>query len=148
MTRTMNKSKSYNSQAIEDLLGKITPEELSRTEKRMLLAARIDDAIKAKGWKKMDFAVSIGKRPSEVSKWLSGTHNFTADTLFDIERVLGIHLFRFENKQETTFNTYFISVSNKQAGYPNLFWPDILNDPLYKSSTKPQVTSIATNVNY
>jgi transcriptional regulator with XRE-family HTH domain len=144
----MNKIKTYSSQAIEDLLGEITPQELSSTEKRMLLAASIDDAIKAKGWKKMDFAVSLGKKPSEVSKWLSGTHNFTADTLFNIERVLGINLFRFENKQETTYKTYFLSISNKQSGYPIVYWPDIINDPSYKSANKPQVTSIETNGKY
>ena len=29
----------------------------------------------------MEFADSIGKRPSEVTKWLSGQHNFTIRTL-------------------------------------------------------------------
>src|SRR4030042_5807293 len=110
----MKKPETYNSPVLDELLKDITPEELEKTEKRMQLAARIDDAIKAKGWKKKDFANALGKTPSEISKWLSGTHNFTADTLFDIERVLNILLFRLENKQETTFRTYFLTVSNKQ----------------------------------
>ena len=36
---------------------------------------------KKKGLTKKEFADSIGKRPSEVTKWLSGQHNFTIRTL-------------------------------------------------------------------
>ena len=45
------------------------------------IADRIDALIKKKGLTKKEFADSIGKRPSEVSKWLSGQHNFTIRTL-------------------------------------------------------------------
>ena len=38
----------------------------------------------------------LGQQPSVVTKWLSGTHNFTADTLADIQRVLEISLFNFD----------------------------------------------------
>ena len=45
------------------------------------IADRIDALIKKKGLTKKEFADSIGKRPSEVTKWLSGQHNFTIHTL-------------------------------------------------------------------
>ena len=45
------------------------------------IANRIDALIKKKGLTKKEFADSIGKRPSEVTKWLSGQHNFTILTL-------------------------------------------------------------------
>ena len=45
------------------------------------IADRIDALIKKKGLTKKEFADSIGKRPSEVTKWLSGQHNFTIRTL-------------------------------------------------------------------
>lgn len=45
------------------------------------IADRIDTLIKKKGLTKKEFAESIGKRPSEVTKWLSGQHNFTIRTL-------------------------------------------------------------------
>ena len=45
------------------------------------IADRIDALIKKKGLTKKEFADSIGKRPSEVSKWLSGQQNFTIRTL-------------------------------------------------------------------
>ena len=45
------------------------------------IADRIDALIKKKGLTKKEFADSIGKRPSEVTKWLSGQHKFTIRTL-------------------------------------------------------------------
>lgn len=48
------------------------------------IANRIDYLIKKNGLSKRSFAEALGKRPSEVSKWLSGQHNFTLRTLATI----------------------------------------------------------------
>lgn len=82
---------------LNELLDSITPEEQAKTDKKMILATKIANAIKAKGLKKSEFAETLGKQPSEISKWLSGTHNFTIDTLMDIERVLSIQLLDTKN---------------------------------------------------
>ena len=72
----------------------VKPEEQARIDYKMQLAAKIHAALKAKGWKSLDLADALDlKSPSLVSKWLSGTHNFTIDTLVDIQRVLGIQFF-------------------------------------------------------
>ena len=64
----------------------------------MRLAAKIYAGLKARGWKSLDLARALNvKSPSLVSKWLSGTHNFTADTLIDIQRVLNIQLLDVES---------------------------------------------------
>ena len=68
------------------------PEETAKVRNRMILAAKIADGIKAKGWNKVGFAKEMGKEPSVITKWLSGTHNFTADTLTEIGRKLNIEL--------------------------------------------------------
>ena len=86
----MNKPNKKN--LLYELLESITPEEQTKTDKKMILATKIANAIKAKGLKKSEFAKILGKQPSEISKWLSGTHNFTIDTLMDIERVLSVQL--------------------------------------------------------
>lgn len=92
---------------IEQLLNYISPEESIRIENRMLLAAKIDDALKAKGWKKKDLMEALGKKnQSEVTKWLSGTHNFTSDLLTDLGRVLNTNFFNLENDQKTTNVSY------------------------------------------
>lgn len=37
--------------------------------------------MQERGLSKKQFAESLGKKPSEVTKWLSGQHNFTIRTL-------------------------------------------------------------------
>lgn len=89
----MKKAQTYNSDLIDDLLNEITPREQKRTENRMLLAAKIADGLKAKGWSKQKLAEELGyKSSSIVTKWLSGTNNFTADLLSDIQDALDIVL--------------------------------------------------------
>ncbi len=108
----MNKAEEYTSALLDDILSQISPAEQLKTDKRMLLAAQIDDAITAKDWKKKDLAVALGKRPSEISKWLSGTHNFTTDTLFDLERVLDIEIVNIGSTGKTISNIYTAEASS------------------------------------
>jgi len=95
----MNNETLYNSPQMDELFSDFDPIEAERVENRMLLAAKIDDAIKAKGWSKKEFAEKMSKSPSEISKWLSGTHNFTSDTLFDIAKILGTSLINLEEQK-------------------------------------------------
>lgn len=86
-------SENYSSKLMNDLLKAITPEEQARIDHKMQLAAKIYAALKAKGWKSFQLAEALHLRSASlVSKWLSGTHNFTVDTLVDIQRVLGVKL--------------------------------------------------------
>jgi ribosome-binding protein aMBF1 (putative translation factor) len=88
----MNRAKIHFSEEVEEIKKMITPERREQSKKRMLLAARIDDKIRERGLSNQEFAFMMGKKPSEISKWLSGTHNFTTETLWEIERVLNIQL--------------------------------------------------------
>ncbi len=60
-----------------------------QVERKMRIAARIEDAMNQAGLTKTQFARLMGKYPSEITKWLSGTHNFTSDLLTEIEVTLG-----------------------------------------------------------
>lgn len=139
----MNKQETYKSSFIEEFLKEITPDEIRNTRKRMLLAARIDDAIKLKGWKRKDLAKALGKNSSEITKWLSGTHNFTTDTLFDLENILEIQLLRLENKPFTLVKTYIYRTTSQQVSEPADKWLSTINDkssiPYYKA--KGQINS-------
>jgi ribosome-binding protein aMBF1 (putative translation factor) len=90
--KTKKQARVYDSPLIRSLLAEITPEEHERTVKQMMMAARIEDGMIAKGWSKGEFAKKMGKTASTVSLWLSGSNNFTLDILTDIQRVLGIQL--------------------------------------------------------
>lgn len=87
---------------LDELLQEITPREQTRTRNRMMLAARIADALTAKGWNQRQLAEKLGKNSSEISKWLSGTHNFTTDTLSDLEEVLGVKLLCVKEEEPRT----------------------------------------------
>ena len=100
----------HHSAVLEDFLSLGSPEELARTETRMLLAAKIQDAITAKGIGKKQFADMMDQSPSVITKWLSGGQNFTVDTLTDIQRVLGVQLLAVEEKPAVEV-TYKASMS-------------------------------------
>ena len=84
----MNKKRSNILQRLENE----SAATYEKTAMRMRLAIKIADAIAQSGFSQKEFAERMNKKPSEISKWLSGTHNFTIDTLYDISRELGITL--------------------------------------------------------
>lgn len=99
MSKT-TKARKYNSGVLQELLDEITPVEMEQTKVKMQLAARIEDFMRAKGWSKSQFAEKVGKNPSEITKWFSGTQNFTTDVLTEIAFVLGIELAALFGKKQ------------------------------------------------
>lgn len=75
-----------------ELLADIDEKELAKTRKRMMLAAKIEEAMKRCGYNQTQFAHLMKKSTTVISEWLSGDRNFTTDTLIDIEDALGIRL--------------------------------------------------------
>lgn len=53
------------------------------------IAERLDTLLKQKGITQHELARRLGKRDSEVSKWLTGRHNFTTNTIARIETAVG-----------------------------------------------------------
>lgn len=52
------------------------------------ISDRIDARIKEMGLTQKEFAQKMGKTEAEVSRWLSGTHNFTIKTLAKISALI------------------------------------------------------------
>ena len=88
----MNKARKINLDFLEELRNETSPQMSQQISKRMKLAAQIDDVLMSRGLTNQEFAFMMGKKPSEITRWLSGTHNFTTETLWEIERVLNIQL--------------------------------------------------------
>lgn len=63
-----------------------------KADLKQTIADRIDHARKIKNLRKKDLADLMNRNDSEISKWLSGKHNFTLDTLTEIEHFLGVEL--------------------------------------------------------
>jgi ribosome-binding protein aMBF1 (putative translation factor) len=77
---------------LSELLSEISPSSMARTRNRMLVAAKIADAMHSMGMNQKQMAAAMQKTESEISEWLSGDRNFTIDTLTDIENFLHIRL--------------------------------------------------------
>lgn len=87
-----NKNGQKKPNVLDELLVKITPGQQAVIDDRMTIAANIDDLLKQNGWSKKLFAEKLGKEPSVITRWLSGTHNFTTETLSEIRLILGVTL--------------------------------------------------------
>lgn len=112
------KAENYSSELLDSMLEKITPEEQQNIDRKMMLAAKIYDAMKAKGWNQTIFAREMGKQPSEISKWLSGTHSFTSDTLWAIGDKLGVDLLPVKAAQKIVEVKYLpIIITAPAASY-------------------------------
>lgn len=88
----MNKAKKHDSAILERVARRITPELSEQNDRRMGLAVKIANTLHERGITNQEFAYMMGKKPSEISRWLSGTHNFTTETLWQIERTLKVQL--------------------------------------------------------
>jgi transcriptional regulator with XRE-family HTH domain len=53
------------------------------------LTVRINELLRKKGITKEELADRLDKSPSEISKWLSGEHNFTLRSLAKLSAELG-----------------------------------------------------------
>ena len=53
------------------------------------IVVRINQLLKEKGFSQKDLAEKLDKRPSEISKWLNGDHNFTLRSIAKLEAELG-----------------------------------------------------------
>ena len=74
---------------IEARRAKVSPKVLKSVTLSFLIVDRIHAILEERGLKQKDLADMLGKKESEISKWMRGTHNFTIDTISSIENVLG-----------------------------------------------------------
>lgn len=90
----------------EKYLERVDPEIRNEVSLNIDIANRIYDLIKKKGMTQREFAALMGKRESEVSRWLSGTHGFTTNTLAKISAVLGEPVVKVPEASEQSMVSY------------------------------------------
>lgn len=129
---------TFSTKLIDDLLDSIDPVEQAKTDAKMLIAAKIADALKEKGWRNKDLLKALNKEnPSIITKWLSGTHNFTVDTLVELGQALGINLLDLSEPEEKVV-IYYHSVSQKaKTNCPDTFFNDLLKKLEERDSEYP-----------
>lgn len=91
----------YSDPLFEELYSRIPEESRRMSSHSFAIAAHINEILARKGWNKTEFAKAMGKKNAEISKWLSGEHNFTIATIAKIEYVLGEDIISVKQYRKT-----------------------------------------------
>lgn len=84
---------------MDEMRGTIPPALKMQMELSVAIANRIYDILEEKDMSQKEFARMMGKTETEVSRWLSGTHNLTLATLCKISVALGEDIIIVANRQ-------------------------------------------------
>lgn len=88
------------------LLAKMPEETKIFADKYADLVILINQTMHKKGYTQKKLADILGKRPSEIHKWLNGEHNFTLRSIAKLEAELGVTLLEVpEKKEEIVFQS-------------------------------------------
>ena len=82
---------------IDEIRSTISPEMKMQMELTVAIANRIYNILETKGMSQKEFARLMGKTETEVSRWLSGTHNLTIATICKISAALNEDVIRVAN---------------------------------------------------
>jgi len=85
---------------MEKLRAKVSPEDKTLMEESFALSDRIHFLLEKHHMTQRQLAGKLGKTEAEVSKWLSGGHNFTSHTLIKIGIAIGERIYTLPNKSE------------------------------------------------
>lgn len=72
----------------ERIRQRIKPENRQFVSKNLAITEQIHFLLMERGWSQKEFANQPGKHESEVSRWLSGLHNLTLESIVKMEVVL------------------------------------------------------------
>ena len=77
------------SSTFAQMAASVPPEIRKKIDLEFAVSNRIDALMKKYGYTKLQLAQKLGKRPSEITKWLSGQHNFTLRTIVQLSAFFG-----------------------------------------------------------
>ena len=87
---------------LDEIRETMTPEMKIQMELSVSIANRIYDILEEKQMSQKDLAKLLGKTETEVSRWLSGTHNLTMATIAKISAVLGVDIIQVPTPSKRT----------------------------------------------
>lgn len=71
------------------MVSQVPPEIKEDIDLSFAISNKIDALMQERGLSKKQLADQLGKRPSEITRWLSGQHNFTVSTLAMLSTFFG-----------------------------------------------------------
>ena len=74
---------------MKEIFDEIPHEKREETRLSFAISNRLDALMREKGLNKKQFAEALGKRPNEITRWLSGEHNFTIATIVMLSTFFG-----------------------------------------------------------
>lgn len=80
------------SKYFDKVIAKQKPETKIFVSKYLDIVERIHQILAAKGLTQKDLAQRLDKRESEISRWLSGSHNLTLKSIAKLEAALGAEI--------------------------------------------------------
>lgn len=80
---------AVSSKIHEEARKQISPESRAFVRMSVDVARRVHFLMEQKGMSQTELAEALDKSPSEISKWLSGMHNFTLKSIAKLEAILG-----------------------------------------------------------
>ena len=85
--------------SMDEIRSTISPEMKLQMEMSVAIANRIYEILESKGMTQKELAQRLGKTETEVSRWLSGTHNMTLSTVCKISTALGEEIVTVPKKE-------------------------------------------------
>lgn len=67
--------------SLQEIFNEIPDEKREEARLSFAISNRLAALMQERGLNNKQFAEALGKRPNEITRWLSGEHNFTISTL-------------------------------------------------------------------
>ena len=74
---------------LQEIFDEIPREKREETRHSFAISNRIDTLMRQRGLNRKQLAEALGKRPNEITRWLSGEHNFTLATIAKLSTFFG-----------------------------------------------------------
>lgn len=75
--------------SLQEIFNEIPADKREESRLSFAISNKIDALMRKRGLNKKQFAEELGKRPNEITRWLSGEHNFTISTLSMLSKFFG-----------------------------------------------------------
>ena len=75
--------------SLQEIFNEIPVEKREETRLSFAISNRLAALMQERGLNKKQLAEALGKRPNEITRWLSGEHNFTISTLAMLSTFFG-----------------------------------------------------------
>lgn len=129
----------------DDILAGTSDESNMFVQRSLAIANQIAQLLDKKGMKQKDLADLLGKKEAEVSRWLSGFHNFTIKSIVKIEKALDTQIVYTPAEFEMTDLFGKVAIASHSMSFED-YYKEILNTILQarayqiREESRPLVT--------